>query len=75
MGWRKLDRENSTINEEIMPDPVELALMTAPPDDETMTEHERTAWEANERRRQRGQTPISHDELLRDLGVTKSDLR
>jgi hypothetical protein len=56
-------------------DPVELALLNAPADDEPMSEHERTAWEADELRRQRGESPISAEEVLRELGFTESDLR
>jgi hypothetical protein len=56
-------------------DPVELALLNAPADDEPMSEHERTAWEADELRRRRGESPISAEEVLRELGFTESDLR
>ena len=56
-------------------DPLELALLNAPADDEPMTEHERAAWDADERRRQRGESPIPHDEVLRELGIEESELR
>ena len=56
-------------------DPIELALLNAPIDDEPMSEHERTAWEADERRRRRGESPISGEEIMRELGFTESDLR
>jgi hypothetical protein len=55
--------------------PVELALLNAPADDEPITEHEQAAWEADERRRQRGEAPIPHEEVLRELGITEPDLR
>jgi hypothetical protein len=48
-------------------DPVELALLNAPADDEPLSEHERTAWEADELRRRRGESPISAEEVLRAL--------
>ena len=56
-------------------DPVELALLDAPADDEPMSENERTAWEADKLRRRRGESPISAEEVLRELGFTESDLR
>jgi hypothetical protein len=56
-------------------DPVELALLNAPIDDEPTSEHERAAWEADEDRRRRGESPISHEEVLRELGFNESDLR
>ena len=56
-------------------DPVERALLDASTDHEPMSEHERTAWEADERRRRRGESPISGEEVLMDLGFTESDLR
>ena len=56
-------------------DPVERALIDAPTDHEPMSEHERTTWEADERRRRRGESPISGEEVLRELGFTESDLR
>jgi hypothetical protein len=56
-------------------DPVELALLNAPADDEPMSEHERIAWEGDELRRRRGESPISAEEVLRELGFTESDLR
>ena len=56
-------------------DPVELALLNAPADDEPMSEHERTAWAADELRRRRGESPMSAEEVLREVGFTESDLR
>jgi hypothetical protein len=55
--------------------PVELALLNAPADDEAMSQHEREAWEADERRKQRGEEPIPHEEVLRELGITEANLR
>jgi hypothetical protein len=55
-------------------DPVELALLNAPTDDEPMSEHERTAWEADGLRQRRGESPISHEEVLRELGFTELDI-
>jgi hypothetical protein len=56
-------------------DPVKRALLDAPTDDEPMSEHERTAWEADERRHQCGEPTISGEEVLRELGFTESGLR
>ena len=53
----------------------ESALLAAPPDDEPISEHESAAWDADERRRQRGEAPASHVEMLGELGLTESDLR
>ncbi|SPF47598.1 hypothetical protein SBA4_3730013 [Candidatus Sulfopaludibacter sp. SbA4] len=56
-------------------DPFELALLMAEPDDEPLTDHEREALAEAERRRQRGERPLTHEEVLRELGFTESDLR
>jgi hypothetical protein len=56
-------------------DPFELALLMAEPDDEPLTETERAALEEANARRQRGEHPLSHEEVLRELGFTESDLR
>ena len=56
-------------------DPFELALLMAEPDDEPLTETERTALEEAEMRRQNGERLLSHEEVLRELGLTESDLR
>jgi len=40
-----------------------------------MSRHEQEAWEADERRRQRGEEPIPQDEVLRELCITEADLR
>jgi len=55
--------------------PVELALLNAPPDDEPLSAHEQAAWDADERRRRAGAPPISHGELLNDLGFSEADLQ
>ncbi len=39
-------------------DPVELALLNAPADDEPLSAHEQAAWDAHQRRRQTG-APLS----------------
>jgi len=54
-------------------DPFELALLMAEPDDEPLTEAERTALEKADIRRQRGECTLSHEEVLRELGFTGSD--
>ena len=55
-------------------DPLELALLNAPVDNEPMSEHEKAAWAADAARRERGEPPLTADELLRDLGLTEADL-
>lgn len=55
-------------------DPFELALLMAEPDDEPLTDHERTALAEAERRRLRGERPLTHEEVLRELGFGKSDI-
>jgi len=54
---------------------VELALLNAPEDDEPLSAHEQAAWDADQRRRQAGARPITHEELLSDLGISEADLR
>ena len=56
-------------------DPFELAFLMAEPDDEPLTETERAAFEQAAMRRQSGECPLSHEELLRELGLTETDLR
>jgi len=56
-------------------DPVELALLNAPEDDEPLSAHEEAAWDADQRRRQAGAPLITHEELLSDLGISEADLR
>jgi len=52
-------------------DPVELSLLTAPPDDEPLSEHEMAALEEADRRQQRGEPLIAHEEILREFGVSE----
>jgi hypothetical protein len=56
-------------------EPVELALLNAPPDNEPLSAHEQAAWDADQRRRRSGQPPIGHDDLLNDLGISEADLQ
>jgi hypothetical protein len=55
-------------------DPFELALLMADLDDEPLTERERAALDEAELRRQRGDSPLTHEEVLRELGFRESDL-
>ncbi len=55
-------------------DPLELKLLLAPVDDEPITEHEKVALKTSEERRQRQEMPLSHDQVLRELGYIESDL-
>ena len=54
-------------------DPVELALLDAPEDDEPLSEHERAATKEAERRRQRGAPALSHEQILREFGFPLPD--
>ena len=54
-------------------DPVELALLSAPPDDEPLSARERAATEEASRRERRGEPPIPHKELLREFGPGEPD--
>jgi len=56
-------------------DPFELMLLTAEPDDEPVTEDDRRAFEAAEARARHGEPGIPHEEILREFGITASDLR
>ena len=56
-------------------DPVDPALMHAVADDEPLSAHEQFAWDADQRRRQTGAPPISHEALLNDLGISAADLQ
>ena len=56
-------------------DPFELSLLMAEPDDEPLTEAEQIVLEEGNARRQRGERPLSHEEVLRELSFTESDLR
>jgi len=51
-------------------DPVELALLNAPEDDEPLSEHELAALEEADRRECRGEPLISHDEIMREFGLS-----
>jgi len=44
--------------------PVELALLNAPPDAEPLSEHEASALGEAQRRKQRGEPLISHEDIL-----------
>lgn len=50
-------------------DPVELALLNAPVDDELLSPHEQTALAEAERRTQRGEPVIQHAEILSQFGL------
>jgi hypothetical protein len=50
-----------------------LALLSAPPDDEPLSEHERAATEEASRRERRGEPLISHKEVLREFGLGEPD--
>jgi hypothetical protein len=52
-----------------------LALLNAPDDDEPLSLDEQAAWHADQRRRLSGKPPISHEDLLNDLGISEGDLR
>ncbi len=49
-------------------DPVELSLLTAPPDDEPLSDHEKAALEEADRREKRGEPLISHEDVLSEFG-------
>ena len=49
-------------------DPVELALLNAPEDDEPLSEHELAALEEADRRERSGEPLITHDEIMREFG-------
>lgn len=50
-------------------DPVELALLNAPADDEPLSEHEICALEEADRRERSGEPLISHEEIVREFGL------
>jgi hypothetical protein len=56
-------------------DPVELARLNAQPDEQPLSAHEQAAWDTDQRRRRSGGPPISHDDLLNDLGISEADLQ
>jgi hypothetical protein len=51
-------------------DPVELALLNAPEDDEPLSEHELAALEEADRRERSGEPLISHEEMMREFGLS-----
>jgi hypothetical protein len=50
-------------------DPVELALLNAPPDDEPLSEHEKAVTEEASGRERRGEPLIPHEDVLREFGL------
>jgi hypothetical protein len=54
-------------------DPVELSMLTAPPDDELLSEHEVAALEEADRREQRGEPLISHEDVMREFGLSEPE--
>ncbi len=61
-------------------DPVELALLNAPPDNEPLSVHEQAASDSDQRRRHASMPPVSHEELLHeellnDIGISVPDLQ
>jgi len=50
-------------------DPVELALLNAPDDEELLSEHEIAALEEADRRERSGEPLISHEEIMREFRV------
>ena len=54
-------------------DPVELALLNAPPDDESLSEHERAATDEASHRERRGAPLIPHEDVLREFGLSEPD--
>ena len=48
-------------------DPVEELLFNAEPDDEPLSAHEVAALRQADLRRERGELPISHEEILREF--------
>lgn len=53
--------------------PVWLAMLMAPPEDEPLSETEKAALEAADQREQRGESLIPHEEILREFGLTELD--
>jgi len=56
-----------------MADPIWLAMLNAPLDDEPLCEAEREALEAAKQREQRGEPLIPHEKILREFGLTGSE--
>lgn len=59
----------------VLADPVDLALLNAPADDEPISKHECAALDEANRRKSRGEAPIQHEDILREFGLAKLDLR
>ena len=68
------DSGTSSMREKLraLVDPVELALLSAPSDDEPLSEHERAAEEGS-RRERRGEPLITHEDVLREFGLVEPD--
>ena len=56
-------------------DPVELTLLNAQADDEPLSPHEQAAWIADQRRRDARLPPVTHEEILNELGFSDPDLQ
>jgi hypothetical protein len=54
-------------------DPLTLALLNAPPDDEPLSEHEKSQLAAAEERERRGDPLISHEEILAEFGLDEPE--
>ena len=54
-------------------DPVELALLNAPPDDEPLSEHEKAVTEEASGRERRGEPLIPHADMLREFGLSEPE--
>ena len=54
-------------------DPIWLAMLNAPLDDEPLCDAEREALEASQMREQRGEALIPHEEILREFGLTGTE--
>lgn len=51
-------------------DPIELALLNAPEDDEPLSSHELAALEDADRRERCGEPLISHEEIMSEFGLS-----
>jgi hypothetical protein len=51
-------------------DPIELALLNAPEEDEALSEHELNALREADLRAARGEALISHEEIMREFGLS-----
>jgi hypothetical protein len=52
-------------------DPLSLAMLVAPADDEPLSETEKAGPKAADERQQRGEPLIPHEEILREFGLTE----